>query len=158
MTRITSLLSFVGQVLVIVYLPMVFFTNARVPFVLILVLVFAPTLSVLLQLALSLNREYAADSTAVSLTGDPEGLASALKKMDTYERKLWDILILPGRKVPGPSVLRTHPHTQERVRRIVLLAGDESRRPPGPDSAVILPDHLPPVGHAPRWNPFQPWH
>ena len=158
MTRITSLLSFVGQVLVIVYLPMVFFTNARVPFVLILVLVFAPTLSVLLQLALSRNREYAADGTAVALTGDPEGLASALKKMDTYERKLWDILILPGRKVPGPSVLRTHPHTRERVRRIMILAGDERRRPTGPDSAIVLPDNLPPVRHAPRWNPFQPWH
>lgn len=158
MTRITSLLSFVGQVLVIVYLPMVFFTSARVPFVLILVLVFAPTLSVLLQLALSRNREYAADTTAVTLTGDPEGLASALKKMDTYEQKLWDILILPGRKVPGPSMLRTHPHTEERVRRIMLLAGDARRRPPGPDSVIILPDHFPPVAHAPRWNPFQPWH
>lgn len=61
MTRVTSLLSFFGQLLVVFYLPMTLFTDAHVPLLFILTLLAAPTLSVLLQLGLSRTREFRAD-------------------------------------------------------------------------------------------------
>ena len=122
MTRVTSLLSFLGQALIILYLPMVFFSKTDIPLIPILLLIFAPSLSVLLQLALSRTREFDADLGSAELTGDPTALASALQKMDHYERGMWDIVYLPGRKQSHPSILRTHPNTKERMERLSALA------------------------------------
>jgi len=158
MTRITSALSFFGQMLVIFYLPLAVFSQARIPLVLILLLVFAPTLSIMLQLALSRTREYEADLGAAYLTRDPLSLASALKKMDRIERSIWDTIFLPGRKVSQPSMLRTHPHTKERVDRLMRLAPAETM----PDEQVLLedifPGHIPEVHSMPRGHWFRPWH
>lgn len=49
---------------------------------LILLLIIAPLVSALAQLALSRTREYAADLSAARLTGDPRGLAAALAKIE----------------------------------------------------------------------------
>ena len=57
------------------------------------------------------------------LTGDPGGLAAALTRLEHYQGHLWEDLILTGRKVPHPSVLRTHPKTEDRVQRLKELAG-----------------------------------
>ena len=144
MTKITSTLSFFGQVLILFYLPIAIFSEARISFAFILLLIFAPTVSMLLQLALSRTREFDADLTAARLTGDPMGLATALKRMDTKQRSLWDMLFIPGRKVSQyPSVLRTHPHTRERVDKLMSMAPEEprpsSRR--GHDDLFVPPDH-----------------
>ena len=76
--RMTSLLSFLGQILLFVLIPVSLFTGHGVPLLAIVLLIFAPTISGLLQLALSRTREYDADIAAVEITGDPRGLASAL--------------------------------------------------------------------------------
>jgi heat shock protein HtpX len=158
MTRITSLLSFLGQLLILLYLPVMYLSDMRIPIFFIAVLIFAPTASMLLQRALSRNREFVADITAVSLSKDPEGLASALGKMDSYEKSFWDILILPGRKVPDPSIMRTHPGTHERIRRIMDMEREAGHAFPGQDEEAVLTGHIPAVKQEPRWNPFQPWH
>ena len=54
------------------------------------------------------------------------GLASALHKMAYQEAGIWRQILLPGRTVPEPSLLRTHPETGERVRRLLDLAGTDS--------------------------------
>jgi heat shock protein HtpX len=156
MKRITSLLSFLGQMLILLYLPMIFISNTRIPIFFIAMLIFAPTVSMLLQLALSRNREFVADNTAISITHDPEGLASALRKMDTYERKFWDFFVLPGRKGPDPSILRTHPATAERVQRIMLMERGTKRTFPGPEEDTSIPRHIPEPKQASRWSWFQP--
>lgn len=156
LTRITSALSLFGQLLVVLYLPVLFLSRTRIPVLILLVLIFAPTLSMLMQLALSRTREFAADLAAVELTGDPAGLASALQKMDQYQRGLWDTLLLPGRKVPEPSALRTHPRTEKRVERLQALAHGQ---PFAHDrTASVLPGHIPAVEHPPRWHWLRPWH
>ena len=158
MTRITSALSFLGQMLIILYLPLAVFSNTSIPLVLIGLLVFAPTLSIMLQLALSRTREYDADLGAAQLTGDALGLASALKKMDRIERSIWDTIFLPGRKVPQPSMLRTHPHTKERVERLSSLAPEETAPAGKTMFEDILPGHIPEVQNMPRWHWFRPWY
>ena len=95
-----------------------------------LVLIAAPTVGGLLQMALSRTREFDADLGAAMLTGDPDGLASALRKLERAHGKLWEGLMLPGGRIPDPSVLRTHPHTEERVARLMALKA----APGGPDA------------------------
>ncbi len=158
MTRITGFFSFIGQVLVLFYLPMALFSQTRIPLLPIVLLVFAPTLSMLLQFALSRTREFDADLGAASLTGDPLGLASALQKMDRYDRSVWDLVFLPGRKNPHPSLLRTHPHTSERLERLVSLASGKDEAVAEFDEAERLSPSIPRVDRPPRWNWFRPWY
>jgi heat shock protein HtpX len=108
----------------------------------ILLLVLAPTIGALLQLALSRTREYDADLGGALLTGDPMALAGALRKLERYGRGLWESLLMPGRRNPNPSLLRTHPPTEERIRRLAALSGQL-----GPDRIVPANDeHLPGAG------------
>ncbi|MDR3241972.1 MAG: zinc metalloprotease HtpX [Lactobacillaceae bacterium] len=50
-----------------------------------LVLIIAPMVATVVQLAISRNREYLADAGAVELTRNPEGLISALQKISNSE-------------------------------------------------------------------------
>lgn len=94
----------------------------------VLLLYMAPALSNLLQLALSRLREFDADRLAANLTGDPMGLASALQRLDHSTGTLWEDLSLPvpARRVAQPSLLRSHPQSEERIAR--LLAHDPRDR------------------------------
>jgi heat shock protein HtpX len=67
----------------------------------------------------------------VKLTGDPFGLASALRKLEQAQIS-WVKLLLPGGKLPGSAVFRTHPNTPERIARLLALtdAPAKNSRPP----------------------------
>ena len=97
----------------------------------VLVLYLAPMLSSLMQLGLSRAREYDADLEGVQLTGDPLGLASALRRLEHTTGRFWEDLMfpMPGRRVGYPSLLRSHPATEDRVRRLVELSGVELSPP-----------------------------
>jgi heat shock protein HtpX len=104
-------------------LALVFDGEAHISWLAILVLYLAPVLSSLLQLALSRTREYDADLEAAVLTGDPSWLIAALEKLDRQTGAFWEDLMfpVPGRRTPQPSLLRTHPPTEERVARLRAL-------------------------------------
>ncbi len=157
MTRVTSMLSFFGQILIIFYLPMIFLADAHVPLLFILILIFAPVISIFLQLALSRTREFDADLSAVRLTNDPRGLASALQKMENYDRSIWDILVNSRNRDSHPSILRTHPHTQKRIERLMHMEEAKERDILESRERIVLPDHFPEVLRPPRWHWFGPW-
>jgi heat shock protein HtpX len=46
-----------------------------------------------------------------------------LEKLERYQGHFWEDMMLPvpGRRIPTPSLLRSHPLTQERVARLRAL-------------------------------------
>lgn len=123
-SRLTLALSYTAALLAFTNLVALMTGQAQpVPWLAVLVLYLTPTLSGLLQLGLSRAREYDADLEGAMLTGDPGGLASALQKLERITGRFWEDMMMPvpGRRMPQPSVLRTHPTTEDRVARLRAL-------------------------------------
>ncbi len=160
-SRLTAWLSLLGQLLILVNLPLLILGQVTVDWLAILILILAPSLSALAQLGLSRTREYDADLNAARLSRDPEGLARALVKIERLQGGWLERLFLPGRRLPEPSLLRTHPPTEERVRRLMELkrpggAYRISIPPMSPTPIDLLDDHN--IRNAPRWHISGLWH
>jgi heat shock protein HtpX len=160
-SRMTTSLSQVGQVLLFLSLPAVLMGSSPLPLGGVVALVLAPSASVLMQLALSRSREFDADLGAIELTGDPDGLASALLKLERWqEGPWWKRIWLPTPTTREPAMLRTHPHTAARVERLQNLhpeAGD------GVAARLAIPSSLTsvalsPVPRRPRWHLTGTWY
>lgn len=126
--RFTLFLSLFGQVLLLLNLPLLLWTDYHISWLAILLLVLSPTLSALLQLGLSRSREYEADRLGAELVGDPQALASALALMERYQGGFIEQLLFPNRNRREPSLLRTHPPTEKRIQRLRELQGQAGRR------------------------------
>jgi len=100
-----------------------------------LVMVLAPVAAMLVQMAISRTREYAADAGGAEICGQPLWLADALLKIDRAARgienhaaeanpataHLFIINPLNGRRLDG--LFTSHPATENRVARLRELAG-----------------------------------
>jgi len=90
--------------------------------------ILAPLIAMLIQLAVSRSREYAADASGARMVGDPEPLAQALEQLERanevrpYEfagpatAHLFIVNPLHGRSFA--ALLSTHPPLEERVQRL----------------------------------------
>jgi heat shock protein HtpX len=103
-----------------------------------------PTVMTLLQLALSRSREYDADLEAAVLTGDPEGLARALEQLERSDSRIWERIMVPHRRAPDPLLLRTHPPTEDRARRLRQLVFSNQGTPLG-NHHLVSPNGYSPV-------------
>ena len=121
LSRMTHLLSLFGMFIVLFSLPFILVGIISISWIGLMILITAPVLSALLQFALSRVREFDADLEAVRLTGDPRGLASALHKLEQQYSGIWKKILFPGYKQSEPSLFRTHPDTQERIKRLLAL-------------------------------------
>lgn len=104
------------------------------PLAQLLLLLLAPLAALLIQMAISRAREFGADRGGAEISGDPEALASALAKIEAHahgtplpaaERhpetaQLMIINPLSGNDLA--ALFRTHPATEERIRRLLILA------------------------------------
>lgn len=95
---------------------------------LLVVAILAPLAAMLIQLAISRTREYGADATGARLTGNPQGLANALEKLDAavHAHPLEGanpatahlFIVNPLRASAIAKLFSTHPPVAERVRRL----------------------------------------
>jgi heat shock protein HtpX len=122
-SRLTRTLSLFGLLTVIFYLPAALMAGGSLPLLPLLLLLTAPVASDLLTMKLSRTREYEADAGAVDLTGDPRGLMTALERIERLQGGTWE------RLMRGPawlSLIRTHPATDERLRRLEEMVPEPS--------------------------------
>lgn len=148
--QLTRIMSLAATLLLAFTLPAWLAQGGTIPWLLILLLAFAPTIGSLLQLALSRAREFDADLDAAGLTEDPIGLVSALRKLETLRRGFLERILFPGTRIPEPSLLRTHPSTEERIERLVSLVPAREVLPYRTRQQVFLPAEYPLVTIRPR--------
>ncbi|MDB5177002.1 MAG: htpX [Candidatus Saccharibacteria bacterium] len=92
----------------------------------IVLIILAPIMAALIQMAVSRQREYLADATGALTTRDPEALASALEKLETTGRPMKKQssstahLFFNNPLKPGfiAGLFSTHPPLEERVARL----------------------------------------
>ncbi len=94
-------------------------------------MIVAPLVAMLVQLAISRQREYLADATAALTTRHPEALASALQKLAAYGRPLqrqsssmahmW--IADPEKPGLAERLMSTHPPIADRVERLHEIGG-----------------------------------
>jgi heat shock protein HtpX len=104
----------------------------------IFVAVLAPVAAMLIQMAISRAREFEADRGGAEISGDPDALADALLKIESYANRIplptaeehpataQMMIMNPLSGHNFGNLFRTHPLTEERVRRLRAM----SRRQP----------------------------
>lgn len=92
-----------------------------------ILMIVAPILATLIQLAVSRQREYLADASAVQFTRNPDGLAEALEILSGDRTPMRESRVTENMYIVNPkaalrggadSLLSTHPPIRERVRRL----------------------------------------
>ena len=109
--------------------------NSFGPFAFLIAWIVAPLAAGLIQMAISRSREFQADESGAHLSHDPEALASALRKLDAYSKKipapasvgpaeahLFIVNPLTGRNVQFRNLFSTHPPTEQRIERLEAMA------------------------------------
>ena len=94
-------------------------------FMIILTAIFAPLAASIAQMAVSREREYLADISAVEITRYPEGMISALKKLEEHSRPMarqnaaTEAMFInsPLRK-QAVNLFSTHPPIEKRIERL----------------------------------------
>jgi heat shock protein HtpX len=100
--------------------------NPIVMIVGIIIVILAPIMALIIQMAVSRQREYLADATSAMTTRDGEALASALEKLEQYGRPMQKQntatahLYISNPLKPGAfaSLFSTHPPIKDRVARL----------------------------------------
>ena len=93
--------------------------------------ILAPLAAMLIQMAISRSREYAADAAGAGYAGNPQGLASALNKIASASRRIpmkaeaatahmFIMNPLSGKSLM--SLFSTHPPVEKRIERLVRKA------------------------------------
>jgi heat shock protein HtpX len=112
----------------------------------------APLAAGLVQMAISRGREYEADRGGAEISGDPEALASALRKIEAYAKggyvnpdaerhpataHMFIINPLAGGR--SDNLFSTHPSTANRDEALMALAPRRAFREPAPARGTAVP-------------------
>ncbi|MBO0753140.1 MAG: M48 family metalloprotease, partial [Bradyrhizobiaceae bacterium] len=115
-------------------------------------IILAPLAAMLVQMAISRSREYAADSAGAEISGEPAALASALAKIDAAAHQIENVqaeenpatahlfIINPLSGARMDNLFSTHPATENRIAALREIAarmgagwggeGEQARRRP----------------------------
>lgn len=100
-----------------------------------LVTLLAPVIAMIVQFAISRSREYEADRAGAEISGQPEALASALRKIEAYARGIPNLdaernpamahvfIVNPLAGRGADSLFSTHPSTENRIARLLAISG-----------------------------------
>jgi len=115
---------------------------------LILMVILAPIAAMIVQMAISRSREYEADRGGAEITGNPLGLAAALRRLDDYAHQIPNMqaeanpatahmfIVNPLSGARMDNLFSTHPRTENRVAALEALAarmgGQRRSAPAGP--------------------------
>lgn len=106
------------------------------PYTMIAMMIVAPLAAMIIQMAISRSREYAADKSGARICGNPLYLADALNKLEGYNKRVpmakaskasqataHMLIVSPLRGGGFTKLFSTHPPIAERVRRLKEMAG-----------------------------------
>ncbi len=91
-------------------------------------IIVAPIAAMLIQMWISRTREYEADASGASMVGSPQGLASALQKLENYSKRIpmdaspstaHMFIMHPFSGSSLMNLFSTHPPTQKRIERLL---------------------------------------
>ncbi len=94
--------------------------------IMIITAIFAPLAAAIAQMAVSREREYLADASAVNITRNPDGMINALKKLEEHQRPMRrqnaaaEALYINSSLKKGTisNLFSTHPAIEKRIERI----------------------------------------
>jgi heat shock protein HtpX len=106
------------------------------PIGLLVAMILAPLSAALVQMAISRNREYAADRVGAQICGNPLALASALGRLDAYAHQVPNMtaeanpatahlfIVNPLSGARMDNLFSTHPNTENRIAALHALAAE----------------------------------
>jgi heat shock protein HtpX len=92
-------------------------------------MIMAPLAAGLIQAAISRTREFSADAASAQYTGSPDGLVSALSKLDSWSKRIpmdatpataHMFIMKPANLM---SLFSTHPPTEQRIAKLQAMRG-----------------------------------
>lgn len=136
--------------------------NPLGPIGVLLAVLVAPLAAMVIQMTISRTREYSADRLGAQISGNPLGLASALRKIEGYAHRiempsaehnpasapLFIINPLSGARMD--NLFSTHPATENRIRALEKIAAEMgSAARPG---VTVRPTTIPSAGRRGGWR------
>jgi heat shock protein HtpX len=111
------------------------------PIGMLLAVLFAPLAAMLIQMTISRTREYSADKLGAEISGDPLGLAAALRKISAYAHRipmasaernpasapLFIVNPLSGQRMD--NLFSTHPNVENRIRALEAMTAGGGASP-----------------------------
>ncbi|MBT7362198.1 MAG: M48 family metalloprotease, partial [Rhodospirillaceae bacterium] len=131
--------TFAGAISMLANFALFFGGNRNSPFGIvgtIAMMILAPLAAMLVQMAISRNREYQADREGALICGDPEWLARALEKLEAGAKRIDNqaaehnpatahmFIVNPLHAHKHDSLFSTHPNTANRVARLREMTGN----------------------------------
>ena len=98
------------------------------PIALLATIILAPIAALLIQMAISRSREFAADAGGAQITGNPYGLADALRKIDAMSKRVpmdanpataHMFIVKPFSGAGLMGLFSSHPPTEDRIRALI---------------------------------------
>ena len=98
------------------------------PIAMLAMIILAPIAAMLIQMAISRSREYAADAGGAQIAGNPYGLADALRKIDAVSKRVpldanpataHMFIVKPFSGAGLAGLFSSHPPTEDRIRKLL---------------------------------------